>query len=186
MANDEFSTNMKIIAGVNVQRDEQKRELADADKKKLSSAYFQLFYNLTFANWLRGGNLGTAWYRALAQMQQFVNSKSAKNPAGLYLRQVLSAHKARWAQVMMTSPHRNDVISASPEKIQQWNQRVARATTQAMNGLNTTLAQYEKNVPHTTTNVTNAQGTDAYKIAMQKMQQMIILEIQKRQNGMVA
>ena len=42
MANDEFSTNMKIIAGVNVQRDEQKRELADADKKKLSSAYFQL------------------------------------------------------------------------------------------------------------------------------------------------
>ena len=74
----------------------------------------------------------------------------------------------------------------SPEKIQQWNQRVARATTQAMNGLNTTLAQYEKNVPHTTTNVANAQGTDAYKIAMQKMQQMIILEIQKRQNGMVA
>lgn len=186
MANDEFSTNMKIIAGVNVQRDEQKRELADADKKKLSSAYFQLFYNLTFANWLRGGNLGTAWYRALAQMQQFVNSKSAKNPAGLYLRQVLSAHKARWAQLMMTSPHRNDVIRASPEKIQQWNQRVARATTQAMNGLNTTLAQYEKTVPHTTTNVANAQGTDAYKIAMQKMQQMIILEIQKRQNGMVA
>lgn len=113
--NDDFNKYMQIIAGANINKSPD-GQLTDTDKKNLGDAYFQLFYNLAATNWIRGGTLGTAWYHAISQIKQFVASKNAANPVALYLRQIFAAHKARWAQLMMTSPHRDDTVDAPSEK----------------------------------------------------------------------
>ena len=77
---DKFNQYMKIIAGESIQK-KQEKVLSEEDKKKISSAYFQLFYNISFANWLKGASLGQAWYKAIEQIKSFISSKTHENPA---------------------------------------------------------------------------------------------------------
>lgn len=180
--NDAFKTNMQIIAGEEPQKT-QGKQLSDADKKKISEQYFKLFFNLTYTNWLRGKTLGESWYTALQQIEQFVNSKNAKNPAALYMRQVFAAHKAKWSQVMMTNKHREDVLQATPEQKQKWNQLAAQNVTTAINSLNGALKTYE--LPEQKAEKAQAQQ-DSVKLAAQKMQMLIMLRMKQNQRGMAA
>lgn len=179
--NDDFNKNMQIITGANPQNSTVK-QLTDADKKKISDAYFSLFFNLTFTNWIRGGNLGNAWYKALSQIKQFVGAKQPSNPATMYMRQICAAHNARWAQVMMTNKHRDDVLDATPEQKQQWNARTAQNTTNALKILNDTVAAYTA-TQQKDTQQSQASQSDAIKIAAQKMQMMILMQMRQKQNG---
>ena len=138
---DEFDKNIAIISGAGVAQDSHK-SISNIDKKKLADAYFKLFYNLTYTNWLRGGNLGRAWYTALAQTKQFIMARDERNSASLYLKQIFSAHSVRWGRVMMTNQHREDVINADDTKKQQWRERAAKNTTFALDTLKNIVAQY--------------------------------------------
>lgn len=180
---DKFNEYMQIIAGANPQKSNAK-QLSDADKKKLSSNYFELFYNLTATNWLRGGNLGRAWYVALNQMKQYITAQAPNNPAAMYLRQVFAAHNTRWAQIMMTSPHRNDTIDAPADKRAEWTARVAQKTTAALNDLNSVLAQYRVETKTQQANTATKQA--AMRTAMQNIQMQILMQMKRQQNGGMA
>lgn len=182
--NDAFNKNMQIITGKEPQSDKAK-QLSESDKKKISKFYFRLFFNLAFTNWLRGKTLGQSWYMALSQLEQFVKSKNANNPAALYLRQVFAAHKARWSQVIMTNKHRDDMLQGSPEEKKQWNQRVAKSVSEAMNTLNDTLKAYDLPEQQKSENKQSAQQ-DVFKNAAQKMQMLIMLQLKQKQNGGMA
>lgn len=181
--NDDFDKNMQIISGADVQK-RNAVQLSAADKKKISDAYFKMFFNLTFTNWLRGGNLGTAWYKALSQIKQFVGTKNPSNPAAMYLRQIYAAHNARWAQVMMTNPHRDDVITATADIKQKWNTRATQNTAAALQVLNSTITAYA--LQQQNNKSTTVPQSDAIKIAAQKMQMMILMQMRQNQNGGMA
>lgn len=168
--NDDFNKYMQIISGANLKKSQEK-QLSDADRKKLSDAYFELFYNLTATNWVQGGNLGHAWYVAINQMKSYVATKSAKNPAGLYLRQLFAAHNARWGQLMMTSPHREDTVDVSAEKRAEWKQRIAQKINAALKTLNTITAEYEL----------KKQNPQLFNMAAQNIAMQI--QLRARQNG---
>lgn len=180
---DAFDKNMQIISGAENLKTQDK-QLSDTDKQKISEAYFKLFFNLTYTNWLRGKTLGNSWFTALSQLEQFVKSKNGNNQAALYLRQIFAAHKTKWDQVMMTNKHRDDVLQPTPEQKQKWNQRTAKAVTDSMNSLNGILKTYE--VPEQKNNKPQTAQQDAFKIAAQKMQMLIMLQMKQKQNGMVA
>lgn len=177
---DAFDKNMMIIAGENP-KSTQEKQLNATDKKKISDEYFKLFFNLTYSNWLRGGNLGAAWYSAIEQIKQFVTAKNANNPASMYMRQIFVAHNARWAQVMMTNRHRNDVIDAPATQKQSWRERAAKNTTAALKALNDTVAAYTPRA-QAKANATNAQPAqvDALRSAAQKMQMLIMTQMRQR------
>lgn len=180
--NNAFEKNMRIIAGEEPQK-MQGKQLSDADKKKISEEYFKLFFNLTYINWLRGKTLGESWYLALQQIEQFVNSKNAKKPAALYMRQVFAAHKAKWSQIMMTNKHREDILQTTPEQKQKWNQQTAQNVSASMNYLNAALKTYE--LPEQKAEKAQAQQ-NSMKLAAQKMQMLIMLRMKQNQRGMVA
>lgn len=180
---DAFNKNMQIISGVENSKTQDK-QLSDADKKVISESYFKLFFNLTYANWLRGKTLGESWFTALSQLEQFVKSKNANNQAALYLRQIFAAHKTKWAHVMMTNKHRDDVLQPTPEQKQKWNQQTAQNVTAAMNSLNTTLKIYD--LSEQKNNKSQTAQQDAFKIAAQKMQMLIMLQMKQKQSGMAA
>ena len=177
---DDFDKNMQVIAGADSQQN-QELQLSDADKKKLSEQYFKLFLNLTYTNWLRGKTLGQAWYTALSQLEQFIKNKKSHNPASLYLRQIFAAHKTKWAQVMMTNKHRDEVLDIKPELKQKWAQRAAQNTTSALNALNEIEKSYTKPQESDKKHTNNE-----LKIAADKMQLMIMLQMKKNQKGMAA
>lgn len=172
---DQFNQYMKIIAGENIQK-KQEKVLSEADKKKISAAYFQLFYSLSFANWLKGTSLGQAWYKAIEQLKSFISSKSSENPATMYMRQIFAAHKAKWSQLIMTSPLKDTKIECTPEKKQEWNMRVAKNTNEALKNLNDTLALYETKEQKNQKPVQQSE----FLSAQQKMQMLILWQMQNQ------
>ena len=180
---DEFDKNIAIISGAGVAQDSHK-SISNIDKKKLADAYFKLFYNLTYTNWLRGGNLGRAWYTALAQTKQFIMARDERNSASLYLKQIFSAHNVRWGRVMMTNQHREDVINADDTKKQQWRERAAKNTTFALDTLKNIVAQYNTHQTKNQSTINPGNMTpDALKNATKKLQTLIIMQLQQKQNG---
>lgn len=169
--NDDFNKYMQMIAGANLQKSTEK-QLAESDRQRISQAYFDLFYNLTATTWLRGGSLGHAWYTAMAQMKSFVSARDAQNPAAMYMRQLVAAHNARWGQLMMTSPHRDDVIDVSPQLRQEWSQRVAKKSTAALAILNQILAAYKQAAP-----------APDHKNAMPQAQALRLAQLYQRRNS---
>lgn len=172
---DNFNQYMKIIAGEKPQRTQEKT-LSEADKKKISAAYFQLFYSLSFANWLKRTSLGQAWYKAIEQLKSFISSKSPENPATMYMRQIFAAHKAKWSQLIMTSPLKDTQIECTPEKKQEWNMRVAKNTTDALKNLNDMLALYKTNEQPKQKTVQQSE----FLSAQQKMQMLIMWQMQNQ------
>lgn len=137
-----FEKHMQIIAGMDVSND-NKMQLSDTDKKRIGDAYFKLFYNLTYANWLRGGNLGTAWFRALKQLNEFIMKKNANNPAIMYLQQLFSSHNTRWSKEMMTNKNRDMELDLSFAEKQDFTQKSARGVNQALSALREIISVYE-------------------------------------------
>lgn len=172
---------MMIIAGENVQKSQEK-QLAVADKKKLSDAYIKLFIGLSFSNWLRGQTLGQAWYNALEQLKSYIATKDKNNPAAMYLNQVYAAHSTKWKQVVMTNPNKDAKIECPPELKQKWTEFAAKDTSGALSVLNGTLAQFA--IKESAKTKSGLQ-TD-YMAAQQKLQQMLMLQMRNRQNGGLA
>lgn len=137
-----FEKHMQIIAGMDVSND-NKMQLSDTDKKRIGDAYFKLFYNLTYANWLRGGNLGTAWFRALKQLNEFIMKKNANNPAIMYLQQLFSSHNTRWSKEMMTNKNRDMELDLSSAEKQDFTQKSTRGVNQALSALREIISVYE-------------------------------------------
>lgn len=170
---DNFMQYMKVVAGENQQKTNEKK-LSEKDKQKISSAYFQLFYNISFSNWLKGMTLGEAWYRAINKMKTFIASKSPENPATMYLRQIFSAHKTKWAQLIMTSPEKDTVIECSPEKKQEWMARIGTSINKNLTEINNTAGNYE---PDKKQEYKNQNGFSA---GQQTMQMLIMWQMQNQ------
>lgn len=168
-----FNQAMQMVAGQNPQK-KQEKELSAEDKKKISSAYFQLFYALTFSHWLQGKSLGQAWYKALEQTKAFIASKNPSNQATMYMRQIFAAHKAKWSQHIMTSPMKDEVLELTPEKKQEWNMRVAKSTTEALNTLKEKFAAYEPKKQEV------QKPNSEFLSAQQKMEMLIMWQIQNQ------
>lgn len=174
---DDFQKNMTLIAGGNDPQ-AQEKQLSAEDKKKISDAYFKLYYSLTFAGCMRGMTLGQAWFKALEQVKSYISAKNANNPAALYMKQIYAAHNARWSKLIMTSPNKDVKITCPPEKQAAWNSRIAQDTNSALGVLNTTLAAHQAKIQP---QVQNNQA--AFMSAHQKMQMMLQLQIQQMQQN---
>ena len=173
---EDFNKYMKIIAGKNTQNTQQKN-LSDIDKQKISSAYFQLFYNLSFANWLKGCSLGEAWYKAIEHMKAFISTKNQKNPATMYIRQIFAAHKIKWSHLIMTSQNKDSKINCNSEKRQEWNKRVAKNIADSLKIINDSIALYAAKEQSTENPSIQKSG---FLSAQQKMQMLIMWQVQKQ------
>lgn len=171
-----FNQAMQMVAGES-QKKSQEKQLSAEDKKKISSAYFQLFYALSFTNWIQGKSLGQAWYKAIEQMKSFISSKNPENPTIMYMRQIFAAHKTKWSQHIMTSPLKDKVLELTPEKKQEWNMKVAKSVNEALKILNEKIALYE---PEKKIDKNNAKGQSGFLSAQQKMQMLIMWQIQNQ------
>lgn len=179
--NDIFQQNMTIIAGDKAQNPNEKQLSAD-DKKKISDAYFKLYYGLTFANWMRGGTLANAWFQALEQVKSFISSKNAQNSAAMYMRQVNAAHNARWSKIIMTNPNKDKTVQCPPDKKQELNALINRDINQGLASLNEVLGKYA--VKQNPSQMQNPQA--AFISAQKKMQMMVQWQMQQHQNGGMA
>lgn len=171
--NTEFQQKMAIVAGHTQQK---KVELTQADKKKISVAYYKLFFALSMTMWLRGKTLGAAWHTALAQMKSYVESKNKNNPAAMYLNQVFVAHSTKWQQVMMTSLNKDEKLKLTPETQADWMKKTAQRTNDALKTLGETLKQHEPKQPQ------KAQVPQMMN-AQQKMQLLILQHMNQKQHA---
>lgn len=109
-----------------------KMKLDTATKKKLSSAYFKLYFGLSCVNWANKKSLGAAWQTALSQIDAFVTAKNPNNPAAMYLRQINAAHKTAWPKNIMTHPRRDARLAGDAAAFDNWRQYGARHVNSAM------------------------------------------------------
>lgn len=172
-----FDKNMQIITGNSID-DTKEKNLSKIDKKKISDAYFKLFFNLTYTNWLRGKNLGESWYTSLNQLEQYVKNKKSDNVAALYLRQIFAAHKTRWSQIMMTHENRDDFLNPTPEQKKQWLQDTARNITSAMNTLNKVIKEFSQS--NQSANI-NSSKKGIYHSGAEKIQMLIMMQLKQNQ-----
>ena len=134
-----FQSQMKMMTGPNQAHE---NALTPDVMKKIQSDYYALYFSLAFANWMQGNTLGGAWYTGLEQIKQKVNAADANSSAGKYLRTLHAAHTKKWSQVIMTSPHRDAKITCPPQQRAEWMQKNADMMTNALRGLNATIAAH--------------------------------------------
>ncbi len=172
--NQTFQQNMAIVSGVARAKPEQ--QLSQAVKQQIAKSYFQMYFGLSMVNWLAGGKLGSAWHKAIRQMDTCIASKNANNPVTMYLRQIHAAHRARWAQVTMTNPNRDTEIKCAPENKKEWIGLANKEIAAGMNGINVNIDKFKAQ--------TSQKGTaPSYLDAQQKMQAMILMRVAQNQNG---
>ena len=119
----------------------QKRVSKD-DRKMLADAYMKLFTGFTWVNWTNKHSLGRAWQTALGQCDSFIKTKNDKNPAAQYLKNVFSAHKPYWSQVIMTHKNRDKAINPNQNEAKQIREHGTNMIRTAMDTINIILAQY--------------------------------------------
>ncbi len=170
--NDAFQKNMAIVMG---ECPKKEVELTKAEKENLAAAYFKLYFGLALANWLRGGTVGAAWHRAMAQVDAMLGAKNANNPAVMYLRQVHAAHKTRWSKVMMTNQNRDKEIECGAKMLVKMTQLANREVGSAMAVLNNVIGKYRATEMPADKNVN-------YAMAQQKMRQMMIMQLNQKVN----
>ena len=119
----------------------QKRVSKD-DRKMLADAYMKLFAGFTWVNWTNKHSLGRAWQTALGQCDSFIKTKNDKNLAAQYLKNVFSAHKPYWSQVIMTHKNRDKAINPNQNEAKQIREHGINMIRTAMDTINIILAQY--------------------------------------------
>lgn len=117
-----------------------------ADRRKMASAYLQMFAGFAWVNWTNQYSLGRAWQTALTQCGAFVNTKHQKNPAAKYLANVYGAHKKYWSRIIMISGARENTINPDDKKIQELRKHGENMIRTAMDQMNLILAQYNERV----------------------------------------
>jgi len=144
--NPEIQKNMAILMGMD--GPQRARELNATEKQKLSTAYFDLYFGLSGANWSRGEKtLGAAWYEALGQIKSMIAAKDKSNPAAMYLNQIHAAHNAKQAQIMMTNPNKDSRLEINPDAREQWSRECAKKIGAAMGVINATIARHAQQAP---------------------------------------
>lgn len=179
--NNTFEQYMAVIAGGNIAKNQEK-QLSAAEKKQISESYFKMFCGLAFVNWIQGGTLGQAWFKALEQVKSFISAKNANNPAAMYMKQIFAAHNTRWSKLIMTSPNKDSQASVSPEQRAEWIARATRDTNAGLNSLNQILAQYRVAEP----NMAQKPQPDQFLTAQQKMQMILQWQMHQNQRGGMA
>lgn len=134
----EFLEQITILTGQN-----EKMKLDAATKKKLSGAYFKLYFGLSCVNWANKKSLGAAWQTALSQIDAFVTAKNPNNPAAMYLRQINAAHKTAWPKNIMTHPRRDATLTGDTAAFDAWRQYGARHVNSAMAEIGLILSGHE-------------------------------------------
>lgn len=118
--------------------------ISNADKEKISQAYFQLFYALTLSHWMRKGTLGQAWYKALEQVKTFISTQNKLNPAVSYMQQLSFSHNLRWSKIMMTNKNKDLTLNYTKENKNEWEQYIINDTNKALETLKEIIKQYTK------------------------------------------
>lgn len=174
--NDNFQQAMTLVSGQTPQK-AQEKQLTPEDKKKIYDAYFQLYYNLTLVNWLKGGGLGQAWFKALQQLKSFVSSKRNENPAVVYMHKMYAAHNTRWSKILMTHPYKDETIKCPTDKKQEWEKTASKNINSGLGVLNEHLRKYE-------TKQSQTQKPESVFISTQKQMQMILQwQMQQKMRG---
>jgi len=178
--NAEIQKNMAILMGE--AGPQQAPQLSAEAKKKLSQAYFDLYFGLAGANWGRGDKtLGAAWYEALGQIKSMIAAKDKSNPAAMYLNQIHAAHNAKQAQIMMTNPNKDARLEITPDARAGWSRECAKKVGDAMSVINAAISKYQQKAP--------VQKTAAQKAAQptpSQLQQKILIFMAAQQKMKVA
>lgn len=139
----EFLEQIAILTGQN-----EKMKLDAATKKKLSGAYFKLYFGLSCVNWANKKSLGAAWQTALSQIDAFVTAKNPNNPAAMYLRQINAAHKTAWPKNIMTHQRRDARLAGDTAAFDAWRQYGARHVNSAMAEIGLILSRSDMTMAH--------------------------------------
>ena len=122
-------------------------ELSPEDKKEIGVKFRDLYFGLTWLNWMQGGaTLGQAWHGALSQVDGIVQTKVQQhpdNPAAKHLQQIAAEHKKHWSQVIMTSKHSGEKMDVPPDKSAEWQKIGEKAGRDGLDGLNAKIKASE-------------------------------------------
>ncbi len=163
----------------------QQKQLNEVDKKKLRESFAKLFYGLTLSNWAAGKTLGQAWYVALQQMDAFIKTKPANDPAKMYLHQLAAANKVRAQKDAMTNPNKDKKLNLENDNKLKYTKQAAELTNTGLKGINTTLDKYKTNVQETKKDLAKQ---NTFNNAQKKMQLLMQQQMQmwQQQNARAA
>ncbi|MBN1324864.1 MAG: hypothetical protein JW974_01460 [Alphaproteobacteria bacterium] len=119
------------------------KKLSPEDKKPIEKGVGDLFFGLAWTNWINGSSLGSAWQKALNQVDSFIATKTQNNPATKYLREVAAVGKSRMSRIIMTNQNSNEKIDCPPEKIKEWSEIGSKWTSQGLQSLNDKVKEFE-------------------------------------------
>lgn len=129
----ESRATMTVMAG----------DLPHETRRELSHAYFQLYFGMSWTNWIRPNmSLGRAWQTALTQINTFVSTRDMKNPAAAYLGRINAAHQRAWPKNIMTNPRRDGILAQNPERMNEWRAYGTKQIESAMTTIAIIIARY--------------------------------------------
>ena len=109
------------------------------EKQQIADNLNQLFYGLTWANWMQGMPLGQAWYTAGQQVAAYIAAKDPKNPVTMYMGQIAAVARTRIARDAMLNPYRDELIGCPPDRRDEWGAIGTKLTVPALDNLNAIL-----------------------------------------------
>lgn len=145
--NPNFMVEKKMRMAMNIPPQIEKvPEISPEDKKEMEKQFSELYFGLTYLNWMQGGSLGAAWQTALGQIRAWVVAKTERhpdNPAAKCLGRIANDHAKKWAQVIMTSPSANETMNVPPGKANEWQKIGEKAVRDGLGGMNAKMKTYE-------------------------------------------
>lgn len=173
--NQEIQNKMAILMGG---KPEKQPQLTPEQKKQITKNYIAMFYSLGWVNWCNGASLGTAWQKALEQMDGFVAGKTkvANHPMAGFLKELHAGHRKNMSKEIMTSKYAEMKLNLEPQMVRVWIGSIVKHFEENKNALN---GLYNQLMPKQKTETLNKE--QPFKMAQNKTLQMIQQQLWLRQ-----
>lgn len=174
LLNQDIQSKMAILMGV---KPEKQIELTPEQKNQITKNYIAMYYSLAWINWCNGASLGTAWQKALEQMDGFVAGKIkvANHPMVGFLKELHVKHRQKMSKEIMTSEFADVKLNLDSQRYKVYMGNVAQHFEESKNALN---GLYNQLMPKQKTE--KIDNTQPFKMvqtkALQMMQQLLWLK----------
>ena len=135
LLNKDIQNKMAILMGA---EPEKQVELTREQKKQITKNYIAMYYSLAWLNWCNGMSLGTAWQKALEQMDGFVvgKAKIANHPMIGFLKELHAKHRQKMAKEIMTSKYADIKLELDSQRYKDYVGNVVQSFEENKNALN--------------------------------------------------
>lgn len=167
LLNQDIQSKMAILMGI---KPEKQIELTPEQKNQITKNYIAMYYSLAWINWCNGASLGTAWQKALEQMDGFVAGKIkvANHPMVGFLKELHVKHRQKMAKEIMTSKYADIKLELDSQRYKAYVGNIVQRFEENKNALN---GLYNQLMPKQKTEEIDAK--QPFKMAQDKALQMM-------------